>query len=289
MINFEYNLRNKGLKFVGIPKFKIFNKSGFELLKKNARFENIHKGKKCFVVGNGPSLRKQDLSLLANEYVFTVNQLNRLPEFEQLKSNYHFIADPVFFRLEENKQEEMEVIQFMKEIRTNDNIPTCFFPLGAMSFIKKHKFEEVLPVNYFEARYSFTENYSDSINFTRFVPAFSTVVHYAIIMAIYMGFEEIYLLGCDMTGHLNLKAEEIELEDEQFYAYTFSENEKKWMANLKKEISCEATFNGFANMFTHYRRLKKYCDIQNVKLINATEGGILDSLPKKRLKDVLKG
>ena len=33
-----------------------------------------------------------------------------------------------------------------------------------------------------------------------FIPSFTTVVQYCIIVAIYMGFNEIYLLGCDSTG-----------------------------------------------------------------------------------------
>ena len=35
--------------------------------------KNKHKGKRCFVIGNGPSLNKMDLSLLKNEYTFGVN------------------------------------------------------------------------------------------------------------------------------------------------------------------------------------------------------------------------
>ena len=38
----------------------------------NKKLENNHKGKRCFTVGNGPSLKKMDLSHLTNEIVFTV-------------------------------------------------------------------------------------------------------------------------------------------------------------------------------------------------------------------------
>src|SRR6185295_12690269 len=37
------------------------------LLKRNEIFRDRHKGKRCFVIGNGPSLKNQDLSLLADE------------------------------------------------------------------------------------------------------------------------------------------------------------------------------------------------------------------------------
>src|ERR1044072_5448632 len=41
-----------------------------ELLKRNEVFRNRHKGQRCFVLGNGPSLRNQDLTPLANEITF---------------------------------------------------------------------------------------------------------------------------------------------------------------------------------------------------------------------------
>jgi hypothetical protein len=40
-----------------------------------ARFKNIHRGKRCFIIGNGPSLKNTDLTLLKNEYTFGVNRI----------------------------------------------------------------------------------------------------------------------------------------------------------------------------------------------------------------------
>jgi len=45
-----------------------------ESIKRLAELKNIHKGKRAFVIGNGPSLRQTDLSKLKNEITFAMNR-----------------------------------------------------------------------------------------------------------------------------------------------------------------------------------------------------------------------
>ena len=47
---------------------------GIESRKRLERFKNKYKGKRCFIIGNGPSLNKMDLSPLKNEYTFGLNR-----------------------------------------------------------------------------------------------------------------------------------------------------------------------------------------------------------------------
>src|SRR5210317_1185187 len=44
-------------------------------IKKLAYFKDIHKGERCFIIGNGPSLNKTDVSKLKNEYTFGMNRI----------------------------------------------------------------------------------------------------------------------------------------------------------------------------------------------------------------------
>jgi hypothetical protein len=43
--------------------------------KKLKSFKNIHEGKRCFIIGNGPSLKTEDLEKLKNEYTFAANKI----------------------------------------------------------------------------------------------------------------------------------------------------------------------------------------------------------------------
>jgi hypothetical protein len=39
------------------------------------KFHNTHKGERCFVIGNGPSLQNTDMTKLRNEYTFGLNRI----------------------------------------------------------------------------------------------------------------------------------------------------------------------------------------------------------------------
>ncbi len=43
-------------------------------VQKLSALKNIHKGERCFIIGNGPSLQQTDLSRLKNEYTFGMNR-----------------------------------------------------------------------------------------------------------------------------------------------------------------------------------------------------------------------
>ena len=54
-------------------------------------YKNLHQGDRCFILGNGPSLQKTNLSLLKNEYTFGLNRIYLL--FDKLGfSTTYFVA-----------------------------------------------------------------------------------------------------------------------------------------------------------------------------------------------------
>ncbi|MBP8164981.1 MAG: hypothetical protein KAX86_06040, partial [Anaerolineales bacterium] len=46
-----------------------------ESIRRLAELKDIHKGKRAFVIGNGPSLKQTDLSKLKNEITFGMNRI----------------------------------------------------------------------------------------------------------------------------------------------------------------------------------------------------------------------
>lgn len=57
------------------------------------KYRDIHKGKRCFVVANGPSLKKTDLSLLKNEITFGMNRIHLLKEVNGFSPTYLATVD----------------------------------------------------------------------------------------------------------------------------------------------------------------------------------------------------
>lgn len=284
--NFYYKLYNTK-ETIGFYLFKYKHSNMAKILTQNSQFHNLHLNKRCFILGNGPSLKTVDLSLLSDEYVFTVNQIVRHPDFDKLKTNYHFWADPMFFKINENREEDLELLEVMRNVNTKGNKPKCFFPIDQYLFIKKYKLDEMLNVNFFRSKYIFFDNYSKKIDFTRNIPGFGTVVQWAIIMAIYMGFKEIYLLGCDNTGIVVTINSALKENSDSDYVYSITKNEKRRMENLLNEHTLEDCCKSYVSTLANYRRLFAYCQSKNIKLINCSAKTVIDSIPREKFENVI--
>jgi hypothetical protein len=46
-----------------------------ESIRRLGEYKDIHRGKRCFIIGNGPSLKNTDLSKLKDEYTFGLNRV----------------------------------------------------------------------------------------------------------------------------------------------------------------------------------------------------------------------
>ena len=56
-------------------------------------YKNKFKGKRCFIIGGGPSLKSMDLSVLNNEYTMITNQGFKLNKLGLQKATFYGIAD----------------------------------------------------------------------------------------------------------------------------------------------------------------------------------------------------
>ena len=258
-------------------------------LEKNARFKGAYAGKRCFVIGNGPSLKQQDLSLLADEYVFTVNQAARNESFKKMKPNFHFWADENFFQIDENKPEDMELLEKMKRVNEGNPDIQVFFPIQQLGFSKKYGFEQTLNMNYFLSDVYMTANYNREMDFTKNVPWYGTVVQWCIIAAIYMGFSEIYILGCDNTSLMVTMKSSLHINDDSDYAYNVTENEKKRMEYIVQKNGLEEYTQAYLETLKGYRKLYSYCSRRGIKLVNCSAQTVIDSIPRKKYEDVIAG
>lgn len=268
---------------------KCLSHNDFQIVLKNNRgLKDCHKGERCFVLGNGPSLKNDDLRKLENEFVFSVNQIARHPDFEHIKPTYHFWADPHFFEINDSNPEDLELLEIMKNVNTNENSPLCFFPIQQKSFVEKYKLDSILKINYFYSGLNFYDGFDESIDYTKAVPGFGTVVQWCITMAIYMGFSEIYLLGCDNTSLVTTIKSALKSNNDSDYVYNITENEKKRMESLLERTPLEAYIREYLNTFVGYRNLFYYCEKRSIKLVNCSSTTVIDSIPRDTLINVLK-
>ena len=282
---FQYMMQKAYIK--SFLSLQIKHKDWNMLLKENEKYKGKHKGERCFILGNGPSLKTDDLKELENEFVFSVNQIARHPDFEYIKPTYHFWADPNFFEIDENKSEDLELLEVMKRVNTKDNSPICFFPVQQNSFVEEFKLSDDLKISYFYTGLYFFDGFDSKIDYTKVVPGFGTVVQWCITMAIYMGFSEIYLLGCDNTGIVTTIKSALKTNDDNDYVYEVTENEKKRLEALLNKNSLEDYLREYMNTFVGYRNLFYYCKKRNIKLVNCSSITVIDSIPRDSLTNVL--
>lgn len=143
------------------------------------KFRDIHKGDSCFIIGNGPSLNKMDLSLLKGRYTFGLNKIFLLRDRFHLDVSYHVAVNPLVIE------------QSMREFEGLD-CPS-FLSFGAA---RKHTkgcdhIHMLATDSYFATPYTFHTEPLHPIS------EGYTVTYVAMQLAFYMGFEKVFLIGVD--------------------------------------------------------------------------------------------
>ena len=230
------------------------------ILAENADIKNRYEGRRCFILGNGPSLKNVDFSLLRDEFVFTVNQLPRNPRFKELHTN----------------------------VKDEENNPIVFYHYIAKPMVEKFKLDKYLNIRYFDQTYIDSKDIlNSSIDYTKLVPGFGTVVHYIICLAVYMGFSEIVLLGCDCSGFVSIAKARLGKAENSLYSYEISENEKNRMEKLQSLTSIRDELFWQVKLFDDYIVLNQYCKNHGVELYNATYPTLLEGVEKIDLEQFL--
>lgn len=269
------------------PIWSMSNKEESKLLDLNLEYKNIHQGKRCFILGNGPSMKMEDLSVLKDEYVFTVNQFYRSDKASIVKPDYHFWADDTFF-IDDGYKARKEIIECMRDMyKYNPNV-VSFFPIKHRGFVKKHSIDSNMKVSYFYSPFRMENHMRDEIDFSKFSINWGTVVQWCISMAIYMGFKEIYLMGCDNTQIITIMKSAMKTNDSDDYIYTYSDAEKKRMEKMVESKSLVDFLTTYINVLKDYKLIFDYCNSRNIRIINCSATTLIDCIPRKSFSEIIK-
>ncbi len=142
------------------------------------QYENIHAGKDCFIIGNGPSLNKTDLVKLNDYYVFGLNKIHLIFEKQPVKLSYHVTVN------------ELVIDQTQEDLK-ND-------VYGCPSFLSYHASKQI---NF--NKETIHKLYTRGIPWSFYPSVLQpieegyTVTFVAMQLAFYMGFKNVYLVGVD--------------------------------------------------------------------------------------------
>lgn len=281
ILNIKHCLENNEIK-----KLSTFSQS--EMSRKNLELKNKFQGNRCFVLGNAPSIKNENLEQLKNEVVFVVNEFFKFDEYDKVQPDYYVFLDMYYFN--EKYIKELKVImKDIEKLKEKERKPIFIVPTTARKMVKYfYKWNQWTDVYYIEPKLQFYEGYFEKIDMTKPVPSQNSVTRMAILLATYMGFQDIYLLGVEETGLLdNLGL--YENKEYKRYAYDWdSEEEKNAIEQAKGGVVYGKYLkNNIVRYVKEYRRVYEYCRKQNVNLYNCTPVSIIDSIPYISLTECL--
>ena len=261
------------------------------IINSNKKFEGKHEGDRCFIVGNGPSIKQMNLSLLTKEIVFTVNSIMSNKEiYEKLNSDYHIMIDSGFFKLDLKEKDDRITRDLYNKINYASKKPICILNYDGKSAFDAYGLEN-LNKYYIYLHSNLTSNYQRKIKLSSNIPSSQNVIHAAIFSAISMGIKKIYLIGCDMTSvFLNFESDidgNITIAEDN-HAYDYTENEKKRLLKDFNIMDNEEVLHDYAKTFTTFKMIRKYCEKNNIEIYNATIGGGLDVFERVKYESLFK-
>ena len=255
---------------------RITDRAFNDALQKNKSLYNKHKGERCFVVGNGPSLKNMDLSRLKSEYCFTVNTIFRAEEiFKSINSDFHVLVDPNFANYSEEQAEDLVA----NITRWNKNI------ILITEYWSNNIYSKYIKNNLYQVYSHRKWTKHNKIKLDSNLLLCQNVVQVAIYAAIYMGFKEIILIGCDMTSfYENFAANAGRCVS--YHVYDMTEETKKRYQTSKSAHDNTYMLKDYAITFDIFKKIANYADENGIKIINATEGGILDMFARQNFQDL---
>jgi hypothetical protein len=215
-----------------------------------------YRGKRCFIMGNGPSLNKTDLTRLTSEYVFILNRGYLL--LPQVGTQNKFLVS-VNRHVIEQFADEMKALTMPRFISWHgrQHVPlderTMYLPAqGGVDF---------------------------SPNPTLLVYEGSTVTFVAMELAYWMGFQEVVLIGVDHNFTTQGEAHKLvksEGDDPNHFDPNYFGKGVNWQ--LPSLDQSEQS----------YRAAKRVFEAEGRRIVDATVGGKLQVFPKVEYTSLFK-
>lgn len=251
------------------PVFNILNakiaekqrKENADILGQLRLLKGKYSGKRCFIIGTGPSLKISDLEMLAHEITFGTNRIYEL--FDQTEWRPTFYVN----------QDHDLVCTFEDKIK-NINANIVFLPIDYKDKFEgdKYRFFVLKHKEFYPHKAPF------SLDISKFLAQGFTVTYGAIQIAIYMGFTELYLLGVDHNYNISRDAKgRPVVQDNTDNSYAKGMNSYVNMSNLPR----------IEETTIAYETAEKISRSHRVRIYNATRGGKLEAFERVNLEQIL--
>jgi len=248
------------------------------IVQTNYELKNRHQGQRCFIMGNGPSLNRQNLLPLKNEVIFSVSSGYLHEDYKKLKPRYHCVPQLTYTK----KMTSDVALEWFEEMDTQIGDAEIFLDLQEYKLVHDHQIFSNRPMHFLAMgqRYpSFLSHAIPSLDSIMLRP--QSVPIMALQIALYMGFKEIYLVGVDhdwfITKNYHYAFEPTVLKGKDFSVT----QDQKISSTLLDDLPM------IERLWSQYRALRHVAEANNVSIYNATDGGMLDEFPRVDLQEVV--
>ena len=220
-----------------------------ESRRKLAALKDSHKGERCFVIGNGPSLKNTDLSKLSNDFTIGMNRI-------------FLAADELGFKPDILVCVNDLVVEQSVEEFNNLKMPK-FFSWRARKWLKMDPYTHFLYTTYTSPRFA--------TDIGGRVWEGATVTNVCLQLAYHLGFSEVILIGVDHSfatkGTPNTTIQSEGDDPNHFSAAYFGKDFRWQLPDLEtSELA--------------YRMARKAYEADGRRILDATVGGKLDIFEK---------
>lgn len=244
-------------------------------------------GRPLLILGNGPSLARNiadDMDILRTNDTLAVNFAANTDEFLAIRPRYYLLMDPYFFNPNPTDPNVMRMFDRLNRLVTWDMtlfIPTRRNP-GALGIDNPHiRVRQFNPIGV--EGFAWLERLA--IRCRRGLPRPRNVLIPAIMIGIWLGYKEIYLLGADHSWLRTLDVDDNNnVVSIQPHFYEDGEEEHKRVATMFRDIRLHELLGSFALAFKGYHSIRRYTDSVDVDIYNATPGSYIDAFPRRGLE-----
>ena len=222
------------------------------------KYRNIYEGRRCFIIGNGPSLTIKDLETLRmfGEISIASNSIYNLFCDTEWRPTIYTVHD---FQEIKKTREKISAVETKLKIIAMSAYSRIYDIDGAILLRLIEPLQEAI-------------RFSDDIS--RCVYDGGTVTYVSIQCAVYMGFSEIILLGVDHSFARELtKDGKITINSEIKNHFQKYQTDDFWGNGQKDEEAVVFPLDFATEAFI---AAKHYADEHGIKILNATRGGKLE-------------
>ena len=220
-----------------------------------AAYKNKYSDRRCFLIGNGPSLRSEDLTVLHEnrEITFGFNRIYNI--FDQTPWR------PTFYISQDEK-----MLGGCADTVNNTEVGVKFIPIQLRWWHDIH-IDGAQEFRIIDQQVEDPREFGFSDDIAKGIYNSSTGMYTAAQMAAYMGFSEIYFIGVDHHFRISRNnAGEIVVDNsvKDYFSEKYNEDKDKlYIPNTEKSTLT-------------YVATKDHCEKRGIRVFNATRGGKLE-------------